>query len=59
MAEKWIQKMHMKGGAFTKQAKAAGEGVQEFAGTVKANPRDYSTTTRRRAALARTLSKMH
>ncbi len=31
MAEKWIQKAHLKEGAFTAKAKAAGKGVQEYA----------------------------
>ena len=59
MAEKWIQKAIKKPGSFTAQAKKAGDGVQEFAGKVSANPDKYSSKTRRRAALARTLSKMN
>jgi len=59
MAEKWIQAMHMKKGAFTRQAKRADKSVSEMSAAVKKNPEDYSSTTRRRAALARTLSKMH
>jgi hypothetical protein len=59
MAEKWVQNAIKKPGSFTAQAKRAGEGVQEFAGKVSANPDKYSATTRRRATLARTLAKMH
>lgn len=51
-AEKWIQKMHMKKGAFTAQAERHDMGVQEFAKHVKANPDDFDTTTLRRANLA-------
>jgi hypothetical protein len=54
-----INEVIKKPGSFTAQAKRAGEGVQEFAGKVSANPDKYSATTRRRAALARTLAKMH
>jgi hypothetical protein len=31
MAKHWIQEMHMKEGAFTAKAKAAGKGTQEYA----------------------------
>jgi hypothetical protein len=56
--KKWIQKAHLKEGAFTKQAKAAGKTVQGFAAQVRAHPEKYSATTERRANLARTFRKM-
>ena len=61
MAEKWIQKAIKKPGSFTAQAKKAiGEyETYQFAEKVSANPDKYSSKTRRRAALARTLSKMN
>jgi hypothetical protein len=40
-------------GKFTAQAKAAGMGVQEFAGKVLSNKEDYSSTTVKRANFAR------
>ncbi len=48
---KWIQAMHMKKGALTKQAKAAGESPMEFAREHKG----AKGTTGRRARLALTL----
>jgi len=57
-SKRWIQKMNMKEGAFTKQAKRAGKSVQQFAKQVENNPSKYSSTTRKRASLARTFSKM-
>jgi hypothetical protein len=60
---KWMQEvkkgMEQRGtvGAFTKQAKRAGAGVQEFARHVLANKDEYSTKTVKRANLARTFSK--
>lgn len=56
--EKWIQGAIKHPGSFTRQAKRAGEGVQEYARQVQANPDKYSAVTRKRAALARTLSKL-
>jgi hypothetical protein len=53
--KRWIQDAVRKEGSFTKQAKRDKEGVQTFARHVLANPEDYSSRTRRRAALARTL----
>jgi hypothetical protein len=43
----------LKEGAFTKQAKDAGMGVQEFAAKVLANPKDYNATTVKRANFAK------
>ena len=54
MAKKFIQKMHLKKGALTAQAKAAGEGVQEFA---QAHKHDKGVTGKR-ARLAITFKKM-
>ena len=54
MAKKFIQKMHLKKGAFTAQAKAAGEGVQQFAQEHKHD----KGTTGKRARLAITFKKM-
>lgn len=48
MAKHFIQKMHLKKGALTRQAKAAGEGVQEFADKHKGD----KGTTGKRARLA-------
>ena len=48
MAKHFIQKMHLKKGALTRQAQAAGEGVQQFA---QAHKHD-SGTTGKRARLA-------
>jgi len=56
---KWIQKAIKHPGSFTKQAKEHHQGVQEFARHVSANPTKYSATTRKRAALAKTLKKLH
>jgi hypothetical protein len=46
---------HLKEGAFTDQAKAAGMSVQEFAAHVQAHPEKYSGTTRKRASFAKTV----
>ena len=48
--KKWIQSMHMKKGAFTAQAKAAGKSVGEFAQEKKGAP--GKTGARARLALA-------
>jgi len=61
MAGKWIQGAHLKEGAFTKQAKAAGMGVQQYASSVRAKKKagkPVDTTTLRRAILAQTFKKM-
>lgn len=51
----WIKGAIKHPGAFTAQAKARGETPMELAANVKANPNKYDATTKRRAALARTL----
>jgi hypothetical protein len=58
MGGKWIQSAIKKPGALTKQAKAAGMSVSEFAQNVLSNKDDYSKTTVKRANLSKTLSKM-
>ena len=45
-------------GAFTRKAKAAGMGVQQFAKSVDANPGKYSTRTKKQANLAQTFASM-
>jgi len=56
----WIQKAVSKNpGSFTKQAKSAGMSVAGFRDKVLANKSDYSSTTVKRANLAKTLSKMN
>ncbi len=64
MVNKWIGKMHMKKGAFTAKAKAAGEGVQEYASEVigkakKKKPGQKGSTLLKEALLARTFKRMH
>lgn len=56
---KWIQGAIKKPGSFTKQAQAAGMSVSAFRNKVLANKGDYSSTTVKRANLAKTLSKMN
>jgi hypothetical protein len=55
----WIAGAIRKPGSFTAQAKKAGMGVQAFAKKVLKKGSKASTTTKRRAALAKTLKKMH
>jgi len=55
----WIKQAIRHPGSFTKQAKGAGMGVQAYASKVLKKGSRASTTTKRRAALAKTLSKMH
>lgn len=55
---KWIQKAIKKPGSFTAQAKRAGMSVPSFREKVLANKDKYSSTTVKRANLAKTLSKM-
>lgn len=55
---KWIQSAIKRPGAFTKKAKAAGMGVQEFANKVTSSPDKYSTRTKKQANLAKTLKKI-
>ena len=56
--KKWIQNAELKEGAFTKQAKDAGYGVQTYASRVLKNPENYDKTTVRRARLAQTFKNM-
>jgi hypothetical protein len=58
-SKSWIQGAIKHPGSFTKQAKKAHESVQGFANKVKANPSKFSTTTKRRANLAKTLASFH
>jgi len=51
---KFIQKMHLKKGAFTAEAKAHGKSVHEYAEEKK----DAKGTTGKRARLALTFEKM-
>lgn len=55
---KWIQKAIKHPGSFTKQAQAAGMSVAGFRNKVLANKSAYSSTTVKRANLAKTLAKM-
>ena len=59
MAKKWIQGAVKKPGSFTKQAKAAGMGVQAYAAKVTKPGSKASTTTKRRANFAKTMKKLH
>jgi hypothetical protein len=54
----WIQGAIKKPGAFTAQAKKAKMPVAKFASKVTNNPDKFSTTTVKRANLAKTLMKM-
>jgi hypothetical protein len=55
---KWIQGAIKKPGAFTAQAKKAGMSTSAFRDKVLANKEKFSSTTVKRANLAKTLSKM-
>jgi len=56
---KWIQKAVSKNpGSFTAQAKRAGMSTSAFRDKVLANKGKFSSTTVKRANLAKTLSKM-
>jgi hypothetical protein len=55
---KWIQSAIKKPGSFTAQAKRAGMSVPAFRDKVLSNKGAYSSTTVKRANLAKTLSKM-
>ena len=57
-AKDWIQGAVKRPGAFTRKAKAAGMGVQQFAKSVDANPGKYSTRTKKQANLAQTFASM-
>lgn len=54
----WIKKAIKKPGSFTAQAKKAGMSVPAFRDKVLANKEKFSSTTVKRANLAKTLSKM-
>ncbi len=56
--KKWIQNAKLKKGAFTKQAKAAGKSVQGFSSYVLHHKDKFSSTTIKRASLAKTFKKM-
>jgi len=55
----WIKGAITHPGSFTKQAQSAGMSVSGFRNKVLANKSDYSSTTVKRANLAKTLSKMN
>jgi len=55
MAEKWIQKAHLKKGAFTAQADKAGKSVHVYAEEKKSAP----GVTGKRARLTLTFENMH
>jgi len=55
---KWIQSAIKKPGSFTAQAKNAGMSVPAFRDKVLSNKEKFSSTTVKRANLAKTLSKM-
>ena len=55
---KWIQSAIKKPGSFTAQAKKAGMSVPAFRDKVLSNKEKFSSTTVKRANLAKTLSKM-
>lgn len=55
----WIKGAIKKPGSFTAQAKKAGMSVPAFRDKVLANKEKYSSTTVKRANLAKTLSKMN
>ena len=60
MAKQWIAKAVSKNkGAFRKQAKKAGMSTAAFATSVLKKGSKASTTTKRRANLARTLGKIN
>lgn len=56
---KWIQGAIKKPGSFTAQAKRAGMSTSAFRDKVLANKDKFSSTTVKRANLAKTLSKMN
>lgn len=58
MATKWIQKAKLKKGAFTKKAKRAGKGVQEYASDVLKKGSRADAKTKKQARLAKTFKKM-
>jgi len=56
--KKWIQKINMKRGAFTQQAKRHGMTPSKFADYVLSHKEKFNATTIRRALLAKTLMRM-
>lgn len=54
----WIKKAIKHPGAFTRKAKQAGKSVSEYAAQVTQEGSQASPTTKRQAALAKTLAKM-
>lgn len=60
MAQRWMQSaVHPeRRGQFTAKAKAAGMGVQQYAGKVLGKGSKASTLTKRQAAFARTAGKI-
>jgi hypothetical protein len=54
----WIQQAIKHPGAFTRKAKAAGMSVSKFASKVSKKGSHFSSTTKKQASLAKTLSKM-
>ena len=58
MAEKWIQKMHMKKGALHKDL-GVPSGKKISASKLKKAEHSKSPVVRKRAALANTLKKLH
>ena len=55
---RWISKAIRRPGSFTRQAKKAGKSTAGFASQVLKKGSKASTTTKRRAVLARTLRKL-
>lgn len=55
---KWIQKAHLKTGAFTKKANAAGKSVAGEAAAVLKPGSGASAKTKKQAVLAQTFAKM-
>lgn len=51
----WIEHMHMKKGAFTRKAKAAGKSVSAMASSALKKGSTASTKTKRQASLAKIL----
>ena len=60
MAQRWMSSAvnPARKGQFTAKAKAAGMGVQEYAGSVLGKGSKASTRTKRQAAFARTAKKI-
>jgi hypothetical protein len=56
--KKFIQASKLKTGSFTAQAKAHDMGVQEFANAVMSGEVKVTAKTKKRASLAKTLSKL-